>query len=168
MSCSNPNLAKQSRLFHTMCGHAGFRQCGGNSLVARERAVVVRSERAVLFCGFVLCNPIFCIVVVATPFVCCSVKLALSRPTGFCLFISLLLRTPAGGARGVCVSGIAFEQPDSQTDHFAFLLCGTTSTYSSVFSFITGRLPYLSFNSLCHYKSSESRQVCLCQMSTSK
>jgi len=31
------------------------------------------------------------------PSVCCSVKLPLSRPTGFCLFLFILLRTPAGG-----------------------------------------------------------------------
>ena len=30
------------------------------------------------------------------PSVCCSVKLPLSRPTSFCLFLSILLRTPAG------------------------------------------------------------------------
>jgi len=31
------------------------------------------------------------------PSVCCSVKLPLSRPTGFCLFLFILLCTPAGG-----------------------------------------------------------------------
>jgi len=31
------------------------------------------------------------------PSVCCSVKLPLSRPTSFCLFLSILLRTPVGG-----------------------------------------------------------------------
>jgi len=65
--------------------------------VAREGRVVVRSERAVLFCGFVLCNPLIRPTVVTVPFVCCSVKLPLSRPTSFCLFISILLHTPAGG-----------------------------------------------------------------------
>jgi len=47
---------------------------------------------------FVLCFLLICIIVVTVPFVCCSVKLPLSRSTVFCLFLSiLLLRTPAGG-----------------------------------------------------------------------
>jgi len=50
-----------------------------------------------LFCWFVLCICLICIVVVAVPFVCCSVKLPLSQPTSFCLFLSILLRRPAGG-----------------------------------------------------------------------
>jgi len=50
-----------------------------------------------LFCGFVFCFPLFCIVVVT---VCCSVKLPLSQPTSFCLFLSILLRTPAAGRGG--------------------------------------------------------------------
>jgi len=73
---------------------------GGNSLAAREGSAAVRSERAVLFCGFVLCNPIFCIVIVPVPFVCCSVNLPLSRPISFCLFLSILLHTLAGGRGG--------------------------------------------------------------------
>jgi len=39
------------------------------------------------------------IIVVTVPFVCCSVKLRLSQRTSFCLFLSILLPTPAG--RGV-------------------------------------------------------------------
>ena len=31
------------------------------------------------------------------PSVCCSVELPLSQPTSFCLFLFILLRTPAGG-----------------------------------------------------------------------
>jgi len=31
------------------------------------------------------------------PSVCCSVKLPLSRPTSFCLFLFIVLRMPAGG-----------------------------------------------------------------------
>ena len=46
---------------------------------------------------FLLCFPLICIVVVAVPSVCCCVKLLLSRPTNFCLFLSILLRTQAGG-----------------------------------------------------------------------
>jgi len=46
---------------------------------------------------FVLCFLLICIVVVTVPFVCCSVKLPLSQPTGFYLFLSILLRTAAGG-----------------------------------------------------------------------
>jgi len=50
---------------------------------------------------FVLCFLLICIVVVTVPFVCCSVKLPLSLPTSFCLFLSILLHTPVGG--GVAV-----------------------------------------------------------------
>jgi len=74
----------------------------GNSLAAREGTAAVRSESAVLFCrlcsvGLFCVTPFFCIVVVPVPSVCCSVKLPLSRPTSFCLFLSILLCTPAGG-----------------------------------------------------------------------
>ena len=96
-----------------MCRHAGFRwggQGGGNSLAAREGSAAVWSERAVLFCGFVLYIPLFCIIVVPVPFG--SVKLPLSRPTSFCLFLSILLRTPVGGARprGAFVAGCSRNQ----------------------------------------------------------
>ena len=60
---------------------------------------------------FVLCFLLICIVVVSVPFVCCSVKLHLSRPTSFCLFLSILLRTPAG----VCQPRGAFVAGRSQT-----------------------------------------------------
>jgi len=64
----------------------------------RESGCVLQA----LFCRFVLCIPLFCIVVVPVPFVCCSVKLPLSRPTSFCLFLSILLRTAAGGEGWPC------------------------------------------------------------------
>jgi len=79
------------------CWVPGWGQHCGNSLAAWKGSAVVRSERAVLFCGVFLCIPLFCIVVVPVPFVCCSVKLPLSQPTSFCLFLRILLRTPVGG-----------------------------------------------------------------------
>jgi len=58
----------------------------------------VRFGRAALWVvPFVLCFLLICTVVVPVPFVCCSVKLPLSRPTSFCLFLSILLHTPARG-----------------------------------------------------------------------
>ena len=74
--------------------HGGnSRGSGGQSGGAvRENGSVLRA----LFCRFVLCNPLFCIVFVPVPFLCCSVKLPLSRPTSFCLFLSILLCTPVG------------------------------------------------------------------------
>ena len=95
----------QSRVFHTVCHRAGFQWGGGGTAGTHSRlgsagASPVQENSSVLrtlFCGFVLCNPLFCIVVVPVPFLCCSVKLPLSRPIGFCLFLSILLRTPAGG-----------------------------------------------------------------------
>ena len=52
-------------------------------------------------CGFILYFLLICIVVVIVHFSCCSVKLPLSRPTSFCLFISIFLRSPAGGGAAV-------------------------------------------------------------------
>jgi len=82
-----------------MCRHAGFwlgvGQHDENSLTARERTAV-SGESSAFHC-FVLCILLICIVVVPVPFACCSVKRPLSRPTSFCLFLSILLRTPAGG-----------------------------------------------------------------------
>jgi len=46
-----------------------------------------------LFCVF----PFSVSLLLLFPSVCCSVKLPLSPLTGFCLFLSILLRTPAGG-----------------------------------------------------------------------
>jgi len=46
---------------------------------------------------FELCILLICIIVATVPFVCCSVKLPLFRHTSFCLFLSVLLCTPAGG-----------------------------------------------------------------------
>jgi len=70
----------------------------GNSLAAQEHAALVRSVRMALWVvRFVLCFCLICIVVVPVPFVYCSVKLPLSRPTSLCLFLSILLRTAAGG-----------------------------------------------------------------------
>ena len=96
-----PNLAKQSRVFHTMCHHAGF-WWGG----AGRRWELTRGSGACCggagewlsgLCGSLLCFLLICIVVVPVPSVCCSVKLPLSRPTSFCLFLSILLCTLAGG-----------------------------------------------------------------------
>ena len=68
-----------------------------DSLAAEERAVPVLSRREGLLCEFVSYFLLICIVVVTVPFVCCSVKLPLSRPTSFCLFLFILLHTTAGG-----------------------------------------------------------------------
>ena len=59
----------------------------------------LRTRRAALWVVlFVLCILLNCVIVVPVPFVCCSDKLPLSQPTSFCLFLSILLCTPAGGA----------------------------------------------------------------------
>jgi len=61
-----------------------------------------------LFCGFVLCIPLFCVVAVAVPFVCCSVKLPLSRPTSFLPVFFPFSSTPRRGEgrlRGAFVAG---------------------------------------------------------------
>ena len=97
-----PHLAKQSPVFHTMCPHAGFRWAGGrggNSLAAwGDAAPVLFGRAAVWVVRFVVVfSPYLYRCCSCFPSVCCSVKLPLSRPTSFCLFLSILLRTPAGG-----------------------------------------------------------------------
>ena len=105
-----PNRAGYSIPCAVMLG-SGWGELGGwKSVTAWERARqwAVRVVLCVLL--FVLCILLFCIVVVTVPFVCCSVKLSLSRPTSFCLFLCTLLRTPVGGGvaertRGPFVAG---------------------------------------------------------------
>jgi len=100
---------------------------------------------------FVLCVPLFCIVVVPVPSVCCSVKLPLSRPTGFCLFLSILLRTPAGG-RMAAWRFCCQPQPNHNTLKIAFSLNNTLNkTNISTFLFLTlFDIQYLS-NSRCTF-----------------
>ena len=92
-----PNRARYSIPCALTLGFGGGEQAAGTqSRLGRAQRWCGPRERfcsAGLFCIF----PFFCIVVVPVPFVCCSVKLPLSRPTSFCLFLSILLRTPAGG-----------------------------------------------------------------------
>jgi len=87
---------------------------GGNSLAAWEGSAAVRSESAVLFCRFVLYIPLFCIVVVTVPSVCCSVKLPLSLPTSFCLF-SFHSPPRPGGGRGGCVALLLLAAAETRT-----------------------------------------------------
>jgi len=103
-----------------MCHHAGFRWGGGGQReLSRGSGVRVRAgpvwERAALWVvRFVLCFLLICIVVVTVPFVCCSVELPLSRPTSFCLFLPILLRTPAGGG-AVTWRFCCWPQPNHNT-----------------------------------------------------
>jgi len=76
---------------------------GGGSWAAGRQPRQPAGRVALCILLFVLCILLISIVVVPVPFVCCSVKLPLSRPTSFCLFLSILLPTPAGGG--------AIEQP---------------------------------------------------------
>jgi len=76
------------------CGGSG--SAGTHSWLGSEQRW--RFGRAALWVvRFVLFFLLICIIVVPVPFVCCSVKLPLSRPTSFCLFLSILLCTPAEG-----------------------------------------------------------------------
>ena len=69
---------------HSRLGGTQRRSCFGRAAVWVVRFVVVFSPYLYRCCS-------------CFPSVCCSVKLPLSRPTSFCLFPSILLRTPAGG-----------------------------------------------------------------------
>jgi len=93
-----PNRARYSIPCAIMLGSGGGELGAGTHSLLGECVVLVRSRRAALWVmRFVLCFLLICIIVVPVPFVCCSVKLPLSRHTSFCLFLSILLCTPAGG-----------------------------------------------------------------------
>jgi len=61
---------------------------GGKSVVALEHAGHQAVRVALCISLFVLYILIISITVIIVPFVCCSVKLPLSQPTSFCLFVS--------------------------------------------------------------------------------
>jgi len=94
-----PNRAGYSIPCAVMLDSGGGERGGGNSLAAREHAASVWSGRVSLsVVRFVLCFLLICIVV-AVPFVCCSVKLPLSRPISF-LLVSFHSPPHPGGGRG--------------------------------------------------------------------
>jgi len=75
----------------------------GRGEVARRKGVVAgesvghRAVRAALCVSlFILYILLIGIAVVTVCFVCCSIKLPLSGPMNFCLFLSILLPTPDG------------------------------------------------------------------------
>jgi len=80
---------------------SGWGELGGGKGVAALEASgrTVRVALCILLFCFVLCILLICIVVVTVPFVCCSVKLPLSRPTSFYLF-SFYSPPHPGGGRG--------------------------------------------------------------------
>jgi len=69
----------------------------GKSVTAREHAGCQEMRVALCIVLFVLHISLISIIVVTVCFVCCSVKLPLSQPMSFCLFLSILLPTPVGG-----------------------------------------------------------------------
>jgi len=54
-------------------------------------------ERLCGLCGLCCVFPLSVALLLLFPTVCCSVKPPLSRPTSFCLSLSILLRIPVGG-----------------------------------------------------------------------
>ena len=68
---------------HSRLGSVWRRSCSG--------------ERLSVSCGSCCVFSLSVSLLFLFPFVCCSVKLSLYRPTSFCLFLSILLRTPTGG-----------------------------------------------------------------------
>jgi len=113
-----------------MCHHAGFRWGGSRGAGTRSQLGSARRQcgRAALFCG--LCSvglfcvfAFFCIVVVPLPFVRCSVKLPLSRPTSFCLFLSILLCTPEWGGAAMWFFCCRLQPNRSRLQSDSFLWC---------------------------------------------
>jgi len=124
-----PNRAGYSIPCAVMLGSGWGKLGGGNSLAAREGRAAVRSERAVLFCwlcsaGLFCVFPFFCIIVVPVPFVCCSVKLPLSRHTGF-LRISFHSLPHHGRGRGGRVALLLAAAVKTRT-HWKCLISGWT------------------------------------------
>ena len=92
-----PNRAGYSIPCAAMLGSGGGELGAGTHSRLRRAEAAGRGEQLCCAVCFVLCIPLFCIVVVPVPLVCCSVKLPLSRPTSFCLFLFILLRTLVWG-----------------------------------------------------------------------
>jgi len=88
---------QRDRVFNTMCwvsdGGAGQ---GGKLIVAREHVGHWAVRVTLCISLFVLYILLMSIIVITVHFVHCSVKLPLSLPTSFCLFLSILLPNPAG------------------------------------------------------------------------
>jgi len=104
------NRARYSIPWDTMLGSGWGELGGGKAVATRERAAAVRESGSLRSAVRVVYCPDLYRCCSCFPFVCCSVKLPLSRPTSFCLFLSVLLRTVArGGAaerpRGAFVAG---------------------------------------------------------------
>ena len=102
-----PSLAKQKRVFHTMCCDAGFwlegagrqegsRASGAGGSLGGESGSVPSAVCFVYF-PYLYLYVFPYLGVVTVPFVCCSVKLFLSQATSFCLFLSILSPTPVEG-----------------------------------------------------------------------
>jgi len=83
-----------------MYHHAGFRLGGAGwwelTRVSGSRGISPGEQLSGL-CSLCCVSSSSVSLLLLFPSVCCSVKLPLSRPTSFCLFLSILLCTPAGG-----------------------------------------------------------------------
>jgi len=69
----------------------------GKLITAWEHSGYQAVRVALCISLFILYIHLISIIVVTVCFVCCPVKLPLSRPTSFCLFLSILLPIPVGG-----------------------------------------------------------------------
>jgi len=94
-----PNRACYSIPCDVTLGSGGGGGAGGtHSRFGGVRRQCCSRERLSGSYGSLLCFfSLFVSLLFLFPSVCCSVKLPLSRPTSFCLFLLILLRTPAGG-----------------------------------------------------------------------
>ena len=117
-----PHLAKQSRVFHTMCRHAGFWWGGGaagtQSWLGSARHRSCPGERV---CCASLCRIFFLSVSLLLLFPLFAVLLNCPYPDPpvFCPFLSILLRAPAGGRGGhvaLLLPGAAETKTDLKTD----------------------------------------------------
>jgi len=99
---TQPHLAKQSRVFHTMCRHAGFQWRGAarRELTRGSGACgagPVRENGSVGSCGLFCVFPLSVSLLLLFPLFAVLLNCPYPDPPVFCLFLSILLRTPAGG-----------------------------------------------------------------------
>jgi len=100
-----PNLAKQSRVFHTMYRHAGFLlgvSWAAGTLSRLGTAWRWRAVRVALSVPAVCVFSLSVSLLLLFPLIAVLLKCPYPNPSVFCLFLPILLRTLAGAVTTAC------------------------------------------------------------------